>query len=108
MLDQRKEPMKKDKLVKRLVWIGVATLTTTLVWTALDGYHRLVDDQLSTRFGSLLEPLDSTLNSQVIDQLEKKRKYGFEELDYSLTPTVKISTDQAEVAEGSAGGQTSE
>ncbi|MFH1561319.1 MAG: hypothetical protein ABID04_01935 [Patescibacteria group bacterium] len=100
MKNNKPKSISSNKFFKRLVWIGVATLITALIWTALDGYHRLMDDQLSTRFESLLTPLNTTLNSQVIDQLEGKRKYDLNELDYQPEPTVKIGTDSSKVVRG--------
>lgn len=79
--------MTKVKKIKRLVSLGIITLITALIWVALDSYHQLVKQEQIKKVGDLIKPLDPHLNTEVLDQIETRKKYRLDEVEEFLLPT---------------------
>lgn len=105
--------MTKVKKIKRLVSLGIITLITALIWVALDSYHQLVKQEQMRKVGDLIEPLDPNLNTEVLGQIETRKKYQLDEVEEFLLPTPTlvptVSPELESIEEiGSPSGVTTE
>jgi hypothetical protein len=54
----------------RLIFTGILTLITILVWTGFETHHQLTQSQQLQVDPQILKPLDPRLDTQVLDQIQ--------------------------------------
>jgi len=79
---------------KKLVWLGVLSLVTTLVWVALDSYHQLVAQGEPEKVSHLIEPLNPELDDQVLEEIEARREYQIGEVEKYLSPLISLPEEE--------------
>jgi hypothetical protein len=83
-----KEITVKERL-RRIMWLGVWTLVTSLVWVALESYHRLIEKEQTKKVGSLIDPVNPEIKAEVVAKIEERREYRLEEVNLeAITETL--------------------
>lgn len=75
------------KKTSPITTLAVLTTFTILAWVVFGAYERFKKTDLSTIPAQVLAPLSPTLDSSVLDSLEKKRVFTKEEIDRYVPPT---------------------
>lgn len=98
--------MKKEKVIKRLYWLGIFTLITSFIWLALSGYYRLIEErQIVKEDKALIKPIQPNLRSELLPTIKQRKEYTIEEVSQGLlkptaTPTPSIVPTSAPGEEG--------
>lgn len=85
--------MKKEKIIKRLYYLGIFTVTTSFIWVALSGYHQLIKkQQIVKEDKALIKPIQPNLRSDLLPTIRQRKEYTIEEVSKDLikptaTPT---------------------
>ncbi len=89
--------MKKDKIIKRLYWLGILTLATSFIWVSLSGYHQLIKkSQIVGEDEALIEPINPDLNSEILPVIQERKKYTIEEASQELLKPTPTPTESSE------------
>lgn len=109
--------MNKKQIAKHLILVGIFTLITIFVIVSLESYRNLIREKTEAGQGLNLDPIDPKIEMDVLDEIETRKEYSFEEIETISTPTPSPATapGQTETAPGeetatstSSGEQTDE
>ena len=83
----------------KLTILAILTTLTILVWIFIDAFLRFKQTTLTSIPDNILAPLEPTVDSKLLDSLEKKRVYTNEEIakfspegQSSQSGAIKVST----------------
>jgi len=85
-----KEITVKERL-RRITWIGIWTLTTSLIWVSLESYHRLIEKEQTKKVGSLIDPVNPEIKTEVVAKIEERREYKLEEINLGAAAETVIT-----------------
>ena len=86
----------KIKLGKDALVLSILTLVTVLVWMAFDIYRALIRTEVPHVLKTQIAPLDPTISTIVLDDLESRISYPTERLN-QITETI-IVPEEVEVS----------
>lgn len=93
--------MKKEKIIKRLYYLGIFTLVTSFIWVALSGYHQLIkESQIVKEDKALIKSMQPNLRSDILPTIQQRKEYSIEEVSQGLlkptatpTPTPTVASE---------------
>ncbi len=88
--------MKKKGIKKDLFTVSIITMVTITVWVFLDIFLTFQKKAVPAVVQKQMEPLNPKLNTELLDELEKKEYFDFTEEDLlpaiTITPATEIPT----------------
>lgn len=88
--------MKETRISREILLLAIFTTITVFTWIGLDVYRAFSKKETPEIIQSQLEPLDPNLDKQVIEDLKKRKLFGFEEVEL---PEVKPRQEATEAGE---------
>jgi len=86
--------MKEKNTGKDLFIISIITIISITVWVVLDVYLTFQKRDIPTVVKKQMEPLSPKLNTEVLDELEKKQYFDLTQEEFpptiAITPTIEI------------------
>jgi len=94
--------MNKKQIAKHMITVGIFTLITTFVIVSLESYRNLTKEKAEVGQGLNLDPMDSQMETDVLDEIESRKEYSLEEIRTISTPTPfpTVTPGQTETALG--------
>ncbi len=94
--------MNKKQIAKHLILVGIFTLITVFVIVSLESYRNLIKEKTEVGKDLNLDPIDPKMETDVLDEIETRKEYSFEEIKTISTPIPSPTTapGQTETAPG--------
>lgn len=85
--------------------LAILTILTVLTWVGFDAYRRLVRKDLQDIPPEVLAPLNPSLDTEILDNIEARRSFSQEEIS-RYEPTPGVPSVQEAQPEASPAAQT--
>jgi len=79
--------MNKQRISRYLLLISITTFLSIFFYIVQTSYAKLVKPTRDAESNELLKPINTQLNTQVFEEIEKRRYIETENLNFQVTPT---------------------
>jgi sensor domain CHASE-containing protein len=84
--------MKQSKLSRNTVLALILTIITIFVWIAVDVYKIMAKKEIPAVLKEQLEPLNTNLETEILETLSTKKSYTVEDLGQTLNNPTPVGT----------------
>lgn len=89
--------MKKTRIPREILLLAIFTAITVFTWIGLDVYRAFSKKETLKIIESQLKPLDPNLDSQVIEDLKKRKLFRPQEVEVPKATPIKEATEGGEI-----------
>jgi len=85
--------LKSDQIRANLFFLGIGALIAVILWIATSVYGAYSTDKTDEQISQLLEPIDPTLDLEVINEYQQSRVNPSTEFEITITENVGQKTN---------------